>query len=151
MGKYKKFKFGASSHCLGTINENFDAVGENIDDLIKEQKAIKNTDVYRDVSVLCDSEGRFLVFDAGKHPAMKLLEGYIQAADNIKQNNSIKLTYGRKERELSKASIKSTEKSGKTHALSVTKWKTINQHDQLLIKTNNRRKVIVHMRFEIIG
>ena len=140
MGKYKKFAFSESPHGFTQINLNFDEIGEDIDALKKEQNAIKNTDVYRDVSVLCDSEGQFTVFDAGKHPAMKLLEGYIQAADNIKQNNTIKLVYGRKERELSKASIKSTEKSGKTHALNVTKWKSINQYDQLLIKTNNRRK-----------
>ena len=137
MGKYEKFNYGESPHGFSQINKNFDEIGTDIDEIKEELSKIYANDLYRDVSILCDSEGQFTVFEPNKHPGMKLISGFIQAADNIKQTNTIRLLYGRKERELSKATIKSTEKSGKTHSLTVTAWKSINQYDQLIIKTNN--------------
>ena len=148
--KYKEFTCPQMGIPFGILNDNFDEIAEDIDNLKKEQDAIKVADLYRNESILCDAEGEFNVFEAGKHPTMKLIGGFIQAADNIKQDITIRILYGRKNRELSKASIKGSEKSGKTQALKVVKWKSINQHDGMIIRTNNRRKVIVHMRFEVI-
>lgn len=131
------------------LNKNFASISADINTIIDDIVAVQKTTGLLSLSVLCEEEGYVTIAPSRIHPNMRLTSGYIVAGDNIKETINIKVLYGNKERNLANGTIKGTEKAGKAHSLSIKEREIVQRLDEVVVYTDNRRKAIVNLAFEV--
>lgn len=150
MVEYKQFRFTQDGKMeYQRVNDNFVDIGADVTRLEEEIEAVKKTSGLINLSVLCESEGQVVILPDRIHPNVSLVSGYIVAADNVKETVNVKVLYGNKETEIANGVMKATEKSGKGHNLTIKTQNSISRMDEVIVYTDNRRKVIVNLTFEV--
>jgi hypothetical protein len=132
------------------LNKNFEDVSDDIDNLNKEISVLRARLSTQVVTYLLENEGYTTVLHANEHSKTKLVHAIIQAADNVKENITVHILRGNKDL-CEPKTIKTSEKSGKSHTFELFKGQTINESEDIKLYSNNRRKVIVTLVLSSIG
>ena len=149
--EYKKIDYADDGRMnYVQLNKNFEELGKDVSALMRQDiQAIKNTTELVNLSVLCEAAGFLTVLPARMHSHLVLKSGYIVAGDNVKENINVQVLYGNDERMLGAGVMKATEKAGKAHNLTINRGETVHQIEEVMVHTDNRRKVIVNLTFEV--
>jgi myo-inositol-hexaphosphate 3-phosphohydrolase len=151
MVEYKKIDYADDGRMnYIQLNKNFENMGKDITAIMeRDVQAIKDTVGLVNFSVLCEEKGFVTILPARMHSHLALRSGYIVAGDNVKETVSAKVIYGNNEKELATGIIKSTEKAGKAHNLVIKEGEIIHQIEEVVVYTDNRRKLLVNLTFEV--
>ena len=129
-----------------TLNTNFIRLEEDIQLLRQELNSIGGQ---MNISALSSKEGYSTVVPGEDHPSMVLKSGYIVAGDNVKENIECVILAENEETQIGRAIIKATEKAGKAQEILVTRGIIVQHMEDIYVKTDNRRKLLVNLTFEV--
>ena len=135
---------------FATIKKNLDVIAERLNDTISEFNTERD---HKDTfmrTVLVDSTARIAILEPGDHSNLKIISGFVMAADNLKMDQTIYLLNAKEQSFVESCTLKATEKSGKAQSFELIPWRTIGKFDSVNVVPSSVRKVVVSVLLEEI-
>ena len=143
-----KYAHAGNIDCVA-IQSNFDVLTDLLNDVVKEVNTLKDRRKDKFVrTVLMDSTAPITILEAGDHENLKIVSGFVIAADTLKMDQTISIINSANQALIESKTIKSTERSGKAQSFEVIEWRTISKFDDVYVIPSSRRKVVVSLLLE---
>lgn len=148
----KKFNFIPSGSIdFKAIQDTFDDLGAQLNQSIDDINAQEARRGIFTRFILVEGQEPVELLEEGRYRDVKMLSGFISAADNIKDlSNQIKLVDRKGHDLVTPETIKAGEKSGKAHSLTIHPFKGTGKLDSVRVIPSSVRKAIVCVTFQEI-
>lgn len=135
---------------FATIKKNLDDIVERLNDTISAFNTERDHKDKFMRTVLIDSATPITILEAGSHSNLKIVSGFVMAADNLKMQQTIEIQNTKGQSLVEPRTLKATEKSGKAQSFELIPWRTIGKFDSIDVVPSSVRKVVVSVLVEEI-
>lgn len=144
--EFKWIKTGDAD--FATIKQNFEDVAERLNETIREVNGVMAHKEKFIRTILIDSTIPITILEAGDHMNLKIISGFVIAADNLKMDQTISIENGKGQSLVEPKTLKASEKSGKAQSLEVVGWRSIGKFDEVVVVPSSVRKAVVSLLFQ---
>lgn len=144
--EFKWIKTGDAD--FATIKQNFEDVATGINKTIRELNIVMEQKEKFMRTVLIETTTPITILEGGSHANLKIISGFVMAADNLKMDQTISIENGKGQSLVEAKTLKASEKSGKAQSLEVIGWRTIGKFDDVVVVPSSVRKAVVSLLFQ---
>ena len=129
------------------IVDNFAAIKKTVGELEDDVKFLFDNQSTVTRTLLVESEAVYTLMERNDHPTGRIIEAFIMAGDNIKEEQTIRIVNGNKDL-VERKTLKSTEKSGKIQSMEILRHQKVHRIDEVKVMSTSHRKTTVTIVFK---